>query len=82
MKKQKISKSPKKQRNLIALIDWNKHHDFPSQVQLRNARQHHLAGIGDYKTFPFVKAFRRVYIDEEKFFEWAEETAYIFRKPQ
>jgi len=79
MRKLENTKSEKK---LIRLSDWNKYYDFPSKVQLRNCRQHFLEGRKNYVSFPFVTAFGRVYIDERKFFEWAHETGYIFKKPQ
>lgn len=70
------------ERKLIKLSEWNKYYDFPTKVQLRNCRQHFLEGRRGYTSFPFVTAFRRVYIDEQEFFSWANETGYILKKPQ
>lgn len=56
----------KKQPRLIALVDWNRKYDWPTQGGLR-----HLAQYRTRNGFApaFVKVGRRVLIDEAKFFE-------------
>ena len=56
----------KKQPRLIALVDWNRKYDWPTQGALRHLAQYRASnGFGE----AFVKVGRRVVIDEAKFFE-------------
>ncbi len=56
----------KTQPRLIALVDWNRKYDWPTQGGLR-----HLAQYRATNGFApaFVKVGHRVLIDEAKFFE-------------
>lgn len=58
-------------RRLIAVTDWNKHHDWPSIGGLR-----HLIFFADTNGFNrcLRRVGRRVLIDEHAFFEWVDKT--------
>lgn len=54
---------------MIQMGTWNKYYTYPTKHQLRNLMLYHeYNGFGDC----YVRVGRYVYVDENKFFEWAK----------
>lgn len=72
-----------KKHGLIPVSQWNKYHSWPNIKQMRNLRYQFLKEHKEFKNLPFIKdGFGRIWIDDRKFFEWAQDTGYIFRMPR
>ncbi len=63
------NESDKKERKLIPIVNWNKHHEWPPIGGLR-----HLIFYAEQNGFNEVikRVGRRVLIDEDAFFEWVD----------
>lgn len=56
--------------NLIHIKDWKNHHNVPSESMLRKLVFHEETNGFSYAV---RRVGRKVYLDEEKVFEWIEQ---------